>query len=378
VQAEAEKQLAARKDQITQADAALAKLRADKPAAVTAAEKVLKDANTKLAEAQKLSAPAPEVTAAAQELTKLKAAIDEATTTIASSKVDAERWKVAQVLQTSHNAQAALVDKQGQYEQLVQEIKEAPQAIDKAKADLATAQKTVADAPARAQQKDAALAKAKETFEAAKKTLADAEAAAKDKEESAKTVMDNAPTMGDVTTLTKKMETLNNDATKLREERNTHSPGTPEYLSANEKYQAKKVEITQTQTALTAASKKNMEAPAVKAAQAESDKARGVVDDARRAMKIAAKAATEAEKAVAQVKKDVDAASQLAARLEKDMPQIVKDAEAQKTHAEQAAAAAAKDVEAAKAEAEKRRADYESIKNSGPKAASLTQPATKS
>jgi chromosome segregation ATPase len=184
--------------------------------------------------------------------------------------------------------------------------------------------------------------------------------------------------MGDVTTLTKKLETQNAEAAKLREERNSHSTGSPEYVDINTKYQAKKAEIVTTQTALTAASAKNMDAPQVKAAQAESDNARTAFDDAKRALKTAVKKAGDAEKAVAQFKKDVEAATQLAARLEKDMPQIVKDAETQKAQAEQSAAATAKEVEAAKAEADKRRADYETLKSGGTKAAALATPPTKS
>jgi chromosome segregation ATPase len=377
-QAEAQKQLAARKDQVTQADAALAKLRASNPATVAAAGKVLQQAVTQLAEAQKPAAPAAEVTAAEQELAKIKTSLDEMNAQLTASKADAERWKVAQVLQSAHNAHTALINKQSQYEQLVQAIKDAPQAIVSAKSDLANAQKTVAEAPAKTQEKEAAFAKAREAVENLKKTVADAEEAVKEKDKAAQAVMDAAPTMGDVATLTKKLETQNADAAKMREQRNTHPPGTPEYVDINTKYQAKKLEITQTQAALTAASAKNMEAPAVKAAQTESDKARVALDDAKRALKNAVKAAGESEKAVAQNKKNIEAATQLAARLQKDMPQIVKDAETQKAQAEQAAAATAKEVEAAKAEADKRRADYETLKSGGAKAAALAAPPSKS
>jgi hypothetical protein len=54
------------------------------------------------------------------------------------------------------------------------------------------------------------------------------------------------------------------------------------------------------------------------------------------------------------------------------MPQIVKDAETEKTKAEQAAVVTAKEVEAAKTEAEKRRADFETLKSSSAKAAAVS------
>jgi hypothetical protein len=374
----AEEKEAAQRDQIAKAEGVLGKLRSSAPAAIAAAEKVLKQADTQLAEAQKAAAPTAEITAAEKELAQAKASLTETTAAIAGAKVDAERWKVAQVLQTAHNAHDALLAKQTQYEQLIQTAKDAPQAIENAKRDLANAQKAVAEAPAKIQEKEAAFAKAREAVEAAKTKLAAAEDASKAADKKAQEVMDNAPTMGDVTALTKKIEGLNTDAAKFREERNAHSQGTPEYIELNNKYQAKKAEIVTTQTALTAASVKNMEAPAVKAAQGGSDKARAAFDDAKRVVKTAVKAAAEAEKGAAQIHKDIDAAKQLAAHLEKDMPQIIKDAEKQKAEAEQAAAVAAKEVEAAKAEADKRRADYETLKGGGTKAAALSEPQTKS
>jgi hypothetical protein len=377
-QVDAEKQLAARKDQVAKAEAELAKLRAGHPASVAAAEKALKQAETQLAEAQKPAAPAAEVTAAEKEFAQVKGALEKTATTITSAKADGERWKVAQVFQNAHNAHDTLVSKQSQYEQMVQTAKDAPLAIEKAKADLAAAQKTVAEAPARLEANEKSLSKVHEDFENAKKALAAAEDAIKEKEKAAQAVMDNAPTMGDVVSLSKKMEELNTEVAKLREERNSHALGTPEYISLNEKYQAKKAQIVQTQTALTAASVKNMEAPQVKAAQTEVEKARAAADDARRTLKVANKAATTADKAADQIKKDAEAARQLAARLEKDMPQIVKDAETQKVQAEQAAAALAKEVEAAKADADKRRAEYETLKSGGAKAAALAVPSTKS
>jgi hypothetical protein len=68
----------------------------------------------------------------------------------------------------------------------------------------------------------------------------------------------------------------------------------------------------------------------------------------------------------------------MVAKLQKDLPTIAKTAETQKVQAEQAAAAAVKEVEAAKAEADKRRADFETLKSGGTKAAALAQPPTKS
>lgn len=375
---DAQKQLEAHKAQIAQTETEVNKLRAEQPAKITAGEKALQQANAQLAEAQKPPQPVAAVTAAEQELAKAKTAVDAATVLVASAKADAERWKVAKVLQAVFDSRRALAEKQAKHEEYVQTAKDAPQAIENAKNDLAAAEKLSKEGPGKIKEKEAAFAKSREAVEAAKKVLAEAEAVVPEKDKAAKAALDAAPTVGDVAGLTKKMEEQNAQLVKLRDARNANPPGSPEYLEGNKKYQDYKAEIAKTQAALTAASAKNLEAPSIKTAQTEFAKAQEAVDAAKLALKGAVKDAAAAEKAVVQIKKDVETATQTAARLQKDMPSIVKNAETQKTQAEQAAVAAAKDVEAAKAEAEKRRVDYETLKSGGTKAASLAVPQTKS
>ena len=375
---EAQKQLDARQAQLKQADAELTQLHAAQPAKLAAADKALQQAAAQLAEAQKPAAPAPAVTAAEQEVVKLKATLEQTTAQLASAKVEIERWKIGQVLQSAHNARRTLAEKQSQYEQLVQAVKDAPMVVEKARNDLAAAEKTVAEGPAKTQEKEASLAKAQQAAEAAKQAIAAAEAAVPEKEAATKAAVEAAPTVGNVAELTKKLEERNAELVKLREVRTPLTAGTPEYLEANNKMTAKRAEIAQVQTALTAASEKNMEAPAVKAAQAEAAKASEALDKARRESKVAAASAVAAGKALAEFKKEIEAAAQLVTKLKKDMPEIVKNAEVQKGQAEQAVVAFAKELETAKAEAEKRRADYETLKSGGTKAASLTVPPSKS
>ena len=313
-----------------------------------------------------------------QEVAKLKTTLEQTTAQVATAKVEIERWKVGQVLQSAHNARRTLTEKQAQYDQFVQAVKDAPLVVEKARNDLAVAQKSVAEGPAKTQEKEASLAKAQQAVDAAKEALTAAEAAVPLKEGAIKAAIEAAPTVGNVADLTTKLEERNAELLKLRDARTPFTAGTPEYLDANNKMTAKRAEITQAQAALTAASAKNLEAPAVKAAQAEATKASEALDKARRETKAAAAGAVAAGKALADFKKEIEAAAQLVTKLQKDMPEIVRNSEVQKAQAEQAVVAAAKELETAKADAEKRRADYETLKAGGTKAASLAVPPSKS
>jgi hypothetical protein len=135
--------------------------------------------------------------------------------------------------------------------------------------------------------------------------------------------------------------------------------------------------LTQAQTALEALQTKAQDTPEIKAAQAGVAQTMAALDKARRDVRTANEQASAAERAFAQAKKQAESAIPLAAKLIRDMPEVMKNAETSKVEAEQAAAAAKKEVEAAKIEADKRRADYETLKG-GVKSASLTIAPSKS
>jgi chromosome segregation ATPase len=143
------------------------------------------------------------------------------------------------------------------------------------------------------------------------------------------------------------------------------------------KLRAKREELAQMQTALEGLETKAQDTPQIKAAQAQIADTMAKLDKSRRDVRTASEQASAAERAFAQEKKQADAAIPLAARLIRDMPEVMKNAETSRIEAEQAAAAAKKDVEAAKVEADKRRADYETLKG-GVKSASLTVAPSKS
>lgn len=375
---EAQKQLDARKAEIAKVETELGKLRGEQPAKIAAAEKALQAAVAAVAEVNKPAAPVAAVTAAEQEVAKLKTAIDANNAQLAAAKADLERWKIAQVFQNAHNARRTLADKEAQYAGLVQAVKDAPQAVEKAKNDLAEAKNTATEGPAKIQEAEKAFTDARQLVESSKQAVAAAEKAKPEKDAAAKAAAENAPPVGDVAGLTKKIADQTAEIAKLKTDRAALTAGSPEVKDSEAKETALKAELVKTRAALTAASVKNLEAPEVKAAKAEAEKATEALDEARQALKLAVQKSAAAEKTLATTKKNVALATETAARLEKDLPQIAKNAETQKAQAEQAAAAAAKEVEAAKADAEKRRAEYETLKNGGQKAASLTVAPTKS
>lgn len=375
---EAQKQLDARKAEIAKVEAELGKLRGEQPAKIAAADKALQQAVAQVAEANKPAAPVAAVTAAEQEVAKLKAAIDANNAQLAAAKTDLERWKIAQVFQSSYNARRTLAAKEAQYAQLAQAVKDAPQAIEKAKSDLAEAKKTATEGPAKIQEAEKAFAAARQAVDSSKQAVAAAEKAKPEKDAAAKAAAENAPPVGDVAGLNKKIADQTAEIEKLKADRAALTAGSPEVKDSEAKEAALKAEIAKTRPALTAASVKNLEAPSVKAAKAEAEKAAEALDDARQALKIAVQKSAATEKALATIKKTVAQATEVAARLEKELPQIAKNAETQRVQAEQAAAAAAKEVEAAKADAEKRRAEFETLKNGAQKAAALAVPPAKS
>ena len=371
--ANTEKQVAAFKTQVTQLEIRLAQFRKEQPARVAAAEKALKDGIALAAALQSGGAAL-----AAQEVVKTKAALDRATAQVAVAKTDLEKWKIAKIFQNAHDARASLEEKQAKYEDLVQEAKDAPLAVDKARAELDAAEKAVAEAPQQLADKETLFNQAQQAVEPAKNAVTAGEAALAEKDKALASVIEAAVAANPaVAQMKKNIEGITAEQVALRTARSAKIAGTPEYAELVTKLQAKRAQLTQSQTALEALETKAQDTPEIKAAQAGVAQTMAALDKARRDVRAANERASAAEKAFAQAKKQADDAIPLAARLIRDMPEVMKNAETAKVEAEQAALAAKKEVEAAKIEADKRRADYETLKG-GVKSASLTIAPSKS
>src|SRR4030095_7740660 len=124
---------------------------------------------------------APKPSPTDEEVAKARAAFDQTNAQIAALNKDLSRWKLAQVFQTVHNSRRTLAEKQAQYDGLVQAAKEAFVPVEKTKADLAAAEKTVADAPADFKAKEAAIAEARAALDPIVKTVSTAAATIPDK-----------------------------------------------------------------------------------------------------------------------------------------------------------------------------------------------------
>ena len=376
----AQKLVDAKKAEIAQAEAAIAQARAEQPAKIAAAEKAVQEIAaqiTALQQAPAASAAAPADSPIAQEIAKAKAAIAQSSVQIAAAQAELDKWRGAQVLQGVHNARQMVTDKQALYDGLVQAVKDAPLAIERARNELAAAEKTTAEAPAKLKENETLFAAAQQVAAAQRAAVEAAQAAVAEKSKALKAMTTEPPKPAaapNTDALAKKLADLNAENAKVRAERETKTAGTPEYAAINVRVQSIKPELAAAQAALDAA-KGGTAAPAApdtKAAQAEVAKATVALNAAQAEAKPADAKLAAAEKALAALRKDVDAAAQLAAKLKKELPSIEKTAQAAKAQAEQAAQTVAREVAAAKVEAEKRRAAYETLKAGAPKSASLT------
>jgi WD40 repeat protein len=316
-----------------------------------------------------------------EELAKVKAALDQANTQITSARAELDHWKLARIFQAAHNAKQVLTEKQAQYDGFVQAAKEALAPVDKVQADVATAEKAVAEAPGKLKEMEMKLADARAAVEPLNKSLGGTQAAVADMEK-AFTAMTEAAKTGasNVAELSKKLEALTAEIAKRREFRATKQAATPEYAEADAKVQAIKPEIAQTETALAAAKTQAPAAdnPEIKAAQAELTKLREALEKVRGEAKAATDLAGAAEQAYAAAQKSLDQTAKQLGELRAKAPEITKTAQSAKLEAERAAAAAEKELAAAKSEAEQRRAAYEAAKTGGIKSAALAIPQTKS
>jgi hypothetical protein len=373
----AQKALDARQAAVMQASAAITQARADQPAKMAAAEKAARELANQITTLQQteVTVAAPAVDSpAAQEIAKAKAAITQAEARLAAAQADLNKWRNAQVLQDVHNARQSLAEKQALYESSMQAAKDAPLAVENARTQLAAAEKTAAEAPAKLKEREAQLAEAQQADTTQKAAVETARTAFAEKEKALKTLTaDPKVAVVNIDALTKKLAELTDQVAKLREIRGTKTEGTPEYVEANNKVQAKKQEIATAEAAIESARAggKNPEAADLKTAQAEVAKAKDTLNAAVAAAKPSAVKLAAAEKALAGARQEAESANQAIAKLRKDLPEIERTAKASQAQAEKTAQAAARDVEAAKAEEQKRRAAYETLKAGAPKSAAL-------
>jgi archaellum component FlaC len=148
--------------------AALEKVRAE----FTAATQALAKATNDLPAAKKLvPAKTDQAKAAADAFAKTKQAADQAVADFAATTASIAKLKAAQVNVSVYAARAELAQREADYNKLLEEAKQLPLDLDKAKADLAGAQKTATEAPQQIKAKEAAIAQADRETAAANDAL---------------------------------------------------------------------------------------------------------------------------------------------------------------------------------------------------------------
>ncbi len=317
------------------------------------------------------ASPAPPASPTVEEVAKAKAAFDQANAQIAAANAELGRWKLAQIFQTVHNSKRTLADKQAQYGGFVQAAKMAFEPVEKANADIAAAEKIVAEAPGQLKEKETLAAQSRAAAEPLSKAIGTAEATLMEKEKALAGMVDAAKKMaGNVDELTKKLATQTAEIEKRRADRATKTAGTPEYEAANKLVQDSKPEIAQTEAALAAAKTgaPAVESPEVKAQLAEVTKLKETLANSRTEAKAATDKVAAAEQAFAAAKAASEQSAKQLADLRAKLPEITKAAEKTKTESEAGAATAEKELAAAKADSEKRRADYDAAKVASAKA----------
>ncbi len=352
--AEVKKKIEALSAEVDKLRTARAPTKEGTPEYKAADEKVqAKKADVAKAQAEIAPPPAPPaLSPARQELANAKAALNAANAELLASRMDVERWTRAQVFMTVHHARETFSAKKSSYEDLLQTAKDAFVPVERAKAQIASLEKVVADAPAKLSEAEAQLAQAVQARDAARIAVTTHQTTATQKENA---MAEGKKAEAEVAELTKKLTGLNGDLTKRSEARGKLTEGTPDYEKAEAAVQAAKGEVATVEAALAAAKAKLPKPELAAELAAAQEAAKNAVTEA----KLATDKASAAEKNVAKVKQSSTDAAQQLATLQKNLPALTATAAAAKEKAEMDANVAAKELEAAKVESERARADYE-------------------
>lgn len=336
---------------IAQSEAELKAAQKDQPPKVAAAEKSVKDVTDQLTALQ-AQPDAKSPVAALQEVAKAKAALDSANAQILASRSDVERWTRAQVFMSVHSAKETLAARKARYEDLVQTAKDAFVPVERAKAQMASLEKAIAEAPAKIKEAEAQLAQLIQARDAARKVVADTQAAATMKENAA---ADGKKAEAESAELTKKLAALNTELGKRTATLGKLTEGTPDFQKADAAVQATKADITKAEADL-AAAKARLPKPELAKELADAQEA---AKNAATEAKLANDKVAPAEKNLANAKKAATEAEQQLAQLRKNHDALIATSQAAKEKAEMDANAAAKELESAKVEAERARAEFE-------------------
>jgi chromosome segregation ATPase len=361
---------------IEEQNAALAKLRetrAAKPADSSEFAEANKQVQAKKAEIAKLEADlgsaekgkaepaAAKPSATEEEYAKARKALQDAIAQAESAKNELAHWQRAQAFMAVYRTKASVAEKQTRHDELVALVKEAMLPAEEAAGRLAAAEKVVAEAPAVLREREALLAQLSQSAEMSNKAVGPAEVGFTQKEAEEKVATEQATkAVNALKEAGKQLDKQKEEVTKLREARATKSAGSPEYVEADAKVQAKKKEIAETENAVAAGQTKAGELqPRADALRAELAKAREALEKARAEAKAASEKAAAAEKAVADARKTGEDAKVQVEKLRKEVPELQRTASEAKAKAEAELAALVKDLENTKAALQRIQTEFE-------------------
>ncbi len=346
---------------------------------VQAKKAELAQVQTELETAKKAAPPAvAKASPGEEEFAKAKAALDLVSHQLATAKALADRWKLAQLFQTVHNARRSLADKQAAYDALVATVKDGLQPIERIRSEIAAAEKAAMETAAKTDEKEKVVTQLQQAVTPTSQAIGGAEAAVAEREKALTTVIETVKqtAAAKVEELAKQLAQQNGEVGPLRDARGATAEASPERAEGDKLVQAKEADIAKTKAALDQAKapQKPEESAEAKAAVAEIGKARETLDKTRTAAKEAADNLAVAERELVKVRATATQTQKRLAELKAKEPAVVKAAETAKADAERALPGAEKELAAAKSQAEKIRADYESAKPGGARSAAITIP----
>jgi WD40 repeat protein len=350
--AEAAKSLAANPPALNAAQAEVQKAKAQLPKTVATSEKTIAEAKKLLAALN--TPPAPKPLPSEEALAKAKAAVDEATATIASATSNLEHWRRAQAFMGVHRAENSYAELKAKHEELIATAKDAFGPVEQVRAQIAALTKSTTEAPAAIAKAQAEAAATAKTLDVADKANTAATNDTKAKEAAAS--VDPKAVEGEIAAAQKKLDGLNAEIAKRREARAKTQEGTPEYQKADVEVQGIKPEIAAAEKLVADAKAKLADATAKRAALAAAQEAQKKANDAENA---AHDKSLAAQRALTKLQQTAEAETKQLADLIAKEPKMAQDAAVTKTKAEQEAGVIAKQLDPAKEAATKVRAEFE-------------------
>ncbi len=288
------------------------------------------------------------------EFAKVKAALDQANAVVANAASMAEHWRRAQAFMGVHRAESSFVELKGKHDGLIATAKDAFRGVEMVRAQIATLDNNIAEAPAKIAKTEADAAETAKALDVADKANTVATASAKEKEAAA--AVDPKAVEGEIAAAQKKHDGIVPELNKRKEAAAKTAENTPEREKANAEVTTFEKQVADAAKVVADAKAKLADAQAKRAALTAAQEAQKKAQEAESA---AHDKNLAAQRALAKLKQTAEAETKQLAELRAKEPKMAQDAAVAKTKAEQEAAVIAKQLDPAREQATKVRADFE-------------------